>query len=41
MKFKYLILFVALMGSAAKAHDHPAATTSHVMPDAHASHPKH
>jgi periplasmic copper chaperone A len=36
MKFKHLILLVALMGSAAMAHDHPAATASHTMPDAQA-----
>ncbi len=36
MKFKHLILLVALMGSAAMAHDHPAATASHAMPDAQA-----
>jgi hypothetical protein len=33
MKFNHLILLVALMGSAAMAHDHPAGTASHAMPD--------
>lgn len=36
MKFKCLILLAALMGSAAMAHDHPAARASHGMPDAQA-----
>jgi hypothetical protein len=36
MQFNHIILVVALMGSAAMAHDHPAATASHVMPDAKA-----
>ena len=36
MNFKNLILWAALMGSVAMAHDHSAATASHAMPDAQA-----